>query len=966
MSNGHMTSKRLKHTGHTAGLNSYCWLLNFSRVINCVDATEVILTSFLLGEKKLTWGTGSSNYSTITMDHFPSLAAKRKATNKAQAGVTKFNTEEKVLQHLLDTKPAILCCGKELWLDKANIVGDVDGYIERFVRKGFGDRSERLSYLQSTLKQKWDDKPEKFLSMMGFLLALEDNSTNVDHKIELGTKKYSKLPDFQVERISDIKKREAEEELKRELLMDIANDRNEIVYSEDSDLSDWDTDESKIKEDDNVEGEVVIAGESKAFVGFSDDFSPEAEHLDPKSRQAEWRKASQEATGILKKSIRQIKSTPLLSQPVVSSQVDLHLKFGKFWEWKKWHAHRSNPNLHVLYEEDMIREILWSFQKPCTLNSTVFTNRCCFHPKHIISTTSQATLRALINEYGKTISAFGGLQSFVRQVLGPSAKDQGSETLKFPKIIQAFAHGMSVVLSHVSVYVGSLDSHPIHRDSNLRSSDTDNVCSTLLQLHRRMRQPIIILRSLENIFNQSLGDLSAVVKPEVYNSWISTVKLISVLEMALSVERKPEVWRIVLFLFSHCLRAFLDDFLSPLGTQYWHQTCIFKRNRNVNVSDSNFWAVAVTVHPYEETLQKQHVEPLSCLKNIVPKMLVFLKVVEMLRQLEENVGAITGELPDSKFIVQSDRRVLSSFHSVLQLQNSPNCSQISRCDYTQLTTYLKIANIPSAGSQEILPSTVDSCLNPIFAKGAREDFAQSVLQLTLKPRVSTRFTYEDSTLKDPQYQKLLNDCYPDGRENFDINFRLDSKSDVKCEFLVKAKFPLNVLLTPESIRKYLYVSQQLLRVRKSVWTLSSLQLKDCKPAQGVTMNRLYLLRFSLLHFCSSLRGFFTLKVFSHDFCAPDDYGDLNEVLLAHENYLQRIELRLLKIKFMDAIIIKKMVSMSEALQKMWDKGLALSIVIKLEECLKQCWYAVNDFCKGTTNQEYNELYYHLGPTPSYL
>ena len=66
--------------------------------------------------------------------------------------------EEKVLQHLLDTKPSILCCGKELKSDNRVIEDNLSAYIERFIRKGLVERSERLDYLQKTLRQKYGDE----------------------------------------------------------------------------------------------------------------------------------------------------------------------------------------------------------------------------------------------------------------------------------------------------------------------------------------------------------------------------------------------------------------------------------------------------------------------------------------------------------------------------------------------------------------------------------------------------------------------------------------------------------------------------------------------------------------------------------------------------------------------------------------------------------------------------------------
>ena len=71
---------------------------------------------------------------------------------------------------------------------------------------------------------------------MGFLLSMEEDSTNVKSEVEIGAKEYSSLPD--AEQDVDLgKKLQEESELKQRILEEIKVEREEVVYSSDSELS---------------------------------------------------------------------------------------------------------------------------------------------------------------------------------------------------------------------------------------------------------------------------------------------------------------------------------------------------------------------------------------------------------------------------------------------------------------------------------------------------------------------------------------------------------------------------------------------------------------------------------------------------------------------------------------------------------------------------------------------------------
>lgn len=172
--------------------------------------------------------------------------------------------------------------------------------------------------------------------------------------------------------------------------------------------------------------------------------------------------------------------------------------------------------------------------------------------------------------------------------------------------------------------------------------------------------------------------------------------------------------------------------------------------------------------------------------------------------------------------------------------------------------------------------------------------------------------WREASCRNPAFQKLLADCYPEGRDNFDIDLKLemDSTLDTNYTLVVTPRFPLNLVLFEDSIEGYRFVARQLSRIRKSLWEISALNMKgriklnisrymhqscfykynvqnylaDFKPtAEGVEPHRMLLFRFAFLHFCSSLRAYLVCRVFVKDvnFCTTNIN---NEVDLIRRGY----------------------------------------------------------------------------------
>ncbi|XP_035705228.1 uncharacterized protein LOC110847753 isoform X2 [Folsomia candida] len=251
----------------------------------------------------------------------------------------------------------------------------------------------------------------------------------------------------------------------------------------------------------------------------------------------------------------------------------------------------------------------------------------------------------------------------------------------------------------------------------------------------------------------------------------------------------------------------------------------------------------------------------------------------------------------------------------------------------------------------------------------REDFAQSLIALVSTNVKSSRYKWREASCRNPAFQKLLADCYPEGRDNFDIDLKLemDSTLDTNYTLVVTPRFPLNLVLFEDSIEGYRFVARQLSRIRKSLWEISALNMKDFKPtAEGVEPHRMLLFRFAFLHFCSSLRAYLVCRVFVKDvnFCTTNINNEVDLIRRVHGGHLKTIEVELLKNPVMEKLILRKMGEMSEILGKVWHIGVSIRTMILLEDTLKKCWSAILSFRRNSS--DFNELAHHFGPIPSCL
>jgi len=85
---------------------------------------------------------------------------------------------------------------------------------------------------------------------------------------------------------------------------------------------------------------------------------------------------------------------------------------------------------------------------------------------------------------------------------------------------------------------------------------------------------------------------------------------------------------------------------------------------------------------------------------------------------------------------------------------------------------------------------------------------------------------EEDTL-DVEFQYLFQEHFPNGKENFDIRLkrRVSKSNIVDYKFSITPYFPLNMVLSSQSLGGYSYISAHLLKIQKVLWLIRTLSMK---------------------------------------------------------------------------------------------------------------------------------------------
>ncbi|CAL8143797.1 unnamed protein product [Orchesella dallaii] len=952
------------------------------------------------------------------------------------ARISGFETETELLEYLLDQKPAELKCGREHYLDVRELGEVMQGLALKLKIHGYDDRGERLQYLFSVLSSKYAEKVEIFKIIIQFMIEMSQRPTNVTH-LAISSQTYSMEPDEESSIDEDSEKQKA---LLRQILAEDDDEGQgnepELKYSSNSTLSDWSTDEEESVEEksSNDIPPVRKMRHSSSFGEFSDvmENKPDPEVVRQEIRLF-WAQERSKAKSFLNKEIRKFDTVALSSQPVISNLLVLQSRFGEFWEWKKGSKEKSD---FVAFEEDVVREMLWQFTVCNPISSPVFTEAWKLKSNLMVATLSKSSFAVFVNKYGTVFQKLQHLRQFANFVEKSCFKDSDGKTAPPSKIYRNYASGISEVLRYITKSVSKIE-RELMRTSRDVSDKSEPACTTLLQLEQKMRSIIEIIDALYEVHSKSIPGSDTV---DIIEPWLASIQLISCLETHLLLQTSPSLYGVLLFLFSKCLYALLDDILAALKTLQWDETySLFIRDAVVRLNDSNFWSDCVKPREFQQHLKSKQITPLMCLEKLLPKLLNILKTCEVLNQLEEDYSKILG---NSNIVISDviDEFLEESFLNFEKLHlderqnsHSSDCRNEEKIDFIKhfnyiglgnsgvadcfrfLTSddhrpttaatgsmrrykfedYVKLSNIPIVAHTVILDKVLSKWFNPfcITAKAniqtifqdykviesmtvfqeiilaVREDFAKAIIDIASESNVSSEYKYEDSLNRNPRFQKLLNECYPEGRV-FSVDLKLDPSSDMNCTFIVTPYFPLNLIVTPKSVAGYLFIGRQLHRIRKSLWDVSSLHLKDCRTSEGVDLTRMLMFRFCLINFCSSIRSFFTLKLFCKDFSefakSASYEDDLDAIRKIHQDYLESIETRMLRNPLIENIVIRKIVLMCELLRKRWSNGIPQPTMCMLEDTLKKCWQVVNDFKSTKYSFDFNELSYHFGPPPTCL
>ncbi|ODN01804.1 Gamma-tubulin complex component 5 [Orchesella cincta] len=746
--------------------------------------------------------------------------------------------------------------------------------------------------------------------------------------------------------------------------------------------------------------------------------------------QLHWTQERSKAKSFLKREIRKFDVVALSSQPVISNLLVLQSRFGEFWEWKKCSKQKSDN--FVAFEEDVVREMLWQFIVCNPISSPVFTEDWHLKSNLMVATLSKSSFAVFVDKYGAVFQKLQQLRQFANSVEKSCFKESDGKMPLPSKIYRNYASGISDVLRYITKSVGKIE-RELMRTSRDISEKSEPACTTLLQLDEKMRSIVEIIEALYDVHSKSVPDSKESIQPwlasiqlisclETHLLLQTSPRLYGVLLFLFSKSLYALLDDVLTALktlqWDETYSLFIRDAVVRLNDSNFWTDCIKSREFQQQLKSKqitplmcldkllpkilNILKTCEVLNQLEEDYTKILGKSNIVISDVIDEFLEesFLDFEKLPFDQKQSSSNSKNEVKIDyvkhfNYIGLGSSVVADCFRFLTSDDHRPVTAATGSMRRYKFEDYVKLSNIPIVAHTVILDKVLSKWFNPfcITAKAniqkifqdykviesmsvfqeiilaVREDFAKAIIEIASDRNRSSEYKYEDNLNRNPRFQKLLNECYPDGRV-FSVDLKLDPSSDMNCTFIVTPYFPLNLIVTPKSVAGYLFIGRQLHRIRKSLWDVSSLHIKDCKAVDGVDVTRMLMFRFCLINFCSSVRSFFTLKLFCKDFSefakSASYEDDLDAIRKIHQDYLESIETRMLRNPVIENIVIRKIVLMCELLRKRWSSGIPQQTMCMLEDTLKKCWQVVNDFKSTKYSFDFNELSCHFGPPPTCL
>jgi hypothetical protein len=421
-----------------------------------------------------------------------------------------------------------------------------------------------------------------------------------------------------------------------------------------------------------------------------------------------------------------------------------------------------------------------------------------------------------MGKYGRVLSKLENMKSYIFLVetqnytsctRGDSVdEDIQPNSESSPQMCRTYARGLCMALSHATAEVNEIErelkkSQIVIVEGSEKRSPRTQPCTTLTQLDLKLQTCLQTIEILYSLHDQSTGC------SEDESNWFKSVKLISCLEAHLSQEGRPEIYGLVMYLFSKCLNCFLQELLQLLETAEWeNEDFLFQKNHESKLDDPDFWEKIITVQPIAEKLKEINIEPLSCFKTVLPKFLIVLKVLEMIRQLNEDYTLVlAGELPTKEKIINEfvheilpwiktqDTKVeeisfmaepepdYETHFMFLGLQNSLVAAAF-QCILDESKTKLQPEQEPNNGSElenftevrDIPVKATNDCLQKVMSHSLEPYFSAS--------RRAFKKLFEDYEVE--KTMKLFREIIFGGREDFAIAvIQLSGKPEVDPKYV---------------------------------------------------------------------------------------------------------------------------------------------------------------------------------------
>jgi hypothetical protein len=206
-------------------------------------------------------------------------------------------------------------------------------------------------------------------------------------------------------------------------------------------------------------------------------------------------------------------------------------------------------------------------------NSPIFTKNWKIKKELMSSSLSQSSLRSIMKIYESTFVALAKMRRFVNTVDSLSSFNEVHNRSTPSKMYRSYSGALSSIITYVKRNVVEIERDL--KKPNEEFKNEEEPCTTLIRLGIRLR-PIIKIISVLNSVHEVLIESPSENEDDLIG--LQSVRLISILGTCWTLQTEPQGFGTIMFLFSKCFRAFLEELTSTINDLAWkEEESVFRR-----------------------------------------------------------------------------------------------------------------------------------------------------------------------------------------------------------------------------------------------------------------------------------------------------------------------------------------------------------------------------------------------------